>query len=200
MARRAAVLAAVTALAALAAAAPAQASCSAARASGSQVVTKTREAIVFTRSGVLYGCLSSTGVVRRLPDEGGGADVTGVDRPRLAGRYVAYSTAGSGIGDEFDRLYVYDLRAGRRFLVESSNVIRSIVVKRNGSVGWIEAATVDPAGTDPVWQVRKWSNEERQSAVLVDRGADIEPESLALTGDRNGMTWVRGTVRGTSLR
>jgi hypothetical protein len=178
----------------LGSAVPAEAThgCGAARSSGARIVVKTREAVVFTKGIYYYGCLASVGTVRRLPEEGGGIDITPPNIPVLAGRYVAYSTEGSGIGDEFDRLYVYDLRVGRRFLVESSTVIRSVVLKRNGSVAWIEAAHADAGGDQPVWDVRKWSNEERQGSLLIDRGRDVDPDSLVLSPDRLSIGWTRG--------
>lgn len=202
MARRLALLTTLCLVASLAAALPAQAShgCSAWRSKGAKLIVKTREAVVFSKGVYYYGCLASTGTVRRLPEEGGGIDVAGPDAPQLAGRYVAYNTSGSGIGDEFDRLYVYDLRVGRRFLVESSTFIRDIVLKRNGSVAWIEAAPAD-VGDAPVWDVRAWSNEDRQGSVLLDRGADIAPESLVLTPDRLRIEWTRGgAARSAPLR
>jgi hypothetical protein len=186
----------------LGSAAPAEArhGCSASRSKGARIVVKTREAVMFTKGLYYYGCLSSLGIVRRLPEEGGGIDVTAPHLPALAGRYVAYATSGSAIGDEFDRLYVYDLRAGRPFLIESSTFIRGIVLKRNGSVAWIEAAPAD-AGDQPVWDVRKWANEEREGSVLVDRGADLDPDSLALSADRTSISWTRGGApRTASLR
>jgi hypothetical protein len=195
---------ALCALAALAAASPAPAAsgCGVARQSGSQIVVKTRESVVFTRRGNVYGCLSSTQRVRQLPDEGGGIDTTPPDVPALSGRYVAYATFGSAIGDEFDRLYVYDLRLGKRFLVVGSNFIRAIVLKRNGSVAWIEGSTVAPQDPDePLFQIRKVGIEERQGAVLLDRGSDIDRDSLTLAADRLSVSWTRGgTTRTAPLR
>jgi hypothetical protein len=204
VARRLAALLALWAAAVLAAAGPAEArhGCGAARSEGARIVVKTREAVVFTKGSFVYGCLASVGTVRRLPDEGGGIDLTPPDGPVLSGRYVAYATFGSAIGDEFDRLYVYDLRLGRRFLVVGSNFIRAIVLKRNGSVAWIEGSTVAPADPDqPSFQVRKFGNEERQGAVLLDRGSDVDPDSLTLAADRLSIGWVRGgTDRTAPLR
>jgi hypothetical protein len=186
----------------LGSAVPAEAThgCGSSRSKGARIVVKTREAVMFTKGLFYYGCLSSVGTVRRLPEEGGGIDITPPDIPVLAGRYIAYATAGSAIGDEFDRLYVYDLRLGRRFLIESSTFIRGIVLKRNGSVAWIEAAPVD-AGDATVWDVRKWANEEREGSVLVDRGTEIDPASLRLGADRTSISWTfGGATRTASLR
>jgi len=195
VARRLGLASLLCAALALMAATPVQAShgCGAARSKGARIVVKSKEAVVFTKGLYTYGCLSSVGRLRRLPDEGAGVDTTAPGVPVLAGRYVAYATAGSGIGDEFDRLYVYDLRLGRRFLQVSSNFIRAIVLKRNGSVAWLEGSTVDPGDNPnaPTNQIRKFGNEERQGVVLVTRGA-IDPDSLGLSPDRTEVTWTRG--------
>jgi hypothetical protein len=173
-----------------------------ASARGAQVVTRVSDAIVFAKRGNLYGCIFSQGTVRRLPDEGGGIDVTPPNGPMLGGRFVAYSTIGSAAGDEFDRLYVYDIRRGRRFLQVSSNFITDIVVKRNGSVAWVEGSTVDPgADRPPAHQVRKFDAELREGVLLVDRGADIDPDSLVLGPDRTDVRWLRGgSERSAPLR
>jgi hypothetical protein len=186
----------------LVAALPAQAShgCGAWRSKGATLIVKNREAVVFRKGLYYYGCLASVGTLRRLPEEGDGIDESGPDAPRLAGRYVAYNTSGSGIGDEFDRVYVYDLRVGRRFFFQSSTFVRDTALKRNGSVAWIESAPAD-AGDAPVWDVRAWSNEDRQEPVLLDRGSDIGPESLVLTPDRLRIEWTRGgATRSAALR
>jgi hypothetical protein len=200
VARRALLAAALCGVLALSGAAPAEAShgCGAARSKGARIVVKTREAVMFTKGFYYYGCLASVGTVRRLPEEGGGIDIDAPGLPVLAGRYLAYSTAGSAIGDEFDRLYVYDLRVGRRFLFQSSTFVRAIVLKRNGSVAWIETAPADPGGDETVWDVRKWANEERQGSVLIDRGSDVDPDSLALGADRNSVSWSRGGAARTA--
>jgi hypothetical protein len=204
VARRIAIVAVVAAALGLTGAAPAQAShgCGSARSKGARIVVKSKEAVIFTKGIHYYGCLASVGTVRRLPEEGGGIDITPPGIPVLAGRYVAYSTSGSGIGDESDRIYVYDLRVGRRFLVVGSNFIRGVVLKRNGSVAWVEGSTVDPGDNQPtVYQIRKFSNEARQGVELVDRAADIDPNSLTLSADRTAIGWLRGGApRSASLR
>jgi hypothetical protein len=200
VARRALLAVALCGALVLGTAAPAEAShgCGAARSKGARIVVKNREAVMFTKGFYYYGCLSSVGTVRRLPEEGGGIDIDPPGLPVLAGRYLAYSTAGSAIGDEFDRLYVYDLRAGRRFLFESSTFVRAIVLKRNGSVAWIETAPANSGSEQTVWDVRKWANEERLGSVLLDRGADVDPGSLALSADRNSVSWTRGEASRTA--
>ena len=201
MASRLALVLALCLAATLAAATAAEAksSCSDARSRGARIIVKTREAVVYTKGFNLYGCLTRHRP-RVLPNEGGGWDLTGSDGPQLAGRYVAFTTLGSGIGDEVDRVYVYDLRLGKTFLLVPSNFVTALVLKRNGSVAWIDAPSAD-SGDQPVWQVRKYAHEERQGAILVDRGADIDNDSLALGADRNSIVWTRGGAQKTaSLR
>ena len=77
---------------------------------GATILTHTQDGVVFKKRGSLYGCLESVGSPHLLPNEGGGWDERGASAPRLSGRYVAFATFGSAIGDEFDRIYVYDLR------------------------------------------------------------------------------------------
>jgi hypothetical protein len=134
-----------------------------------------------------FACLYSQGKARRLPNEGGGTH-----RPyRLAGRYVAYATFGSAIGDEFDRLYVYDIRAGRVHEFASSNQISAIVLKPNGSVAWIQHSLVAAPGSATSYEVRKISVAERQGAFLLDRDTGIGATSLALSADGSSITWKR---------
>ena len=204
MARRHVLLPAlIGAVAALALAGPAEAShgCGASRSKGAELVVKTREAVVFTKGPYVYGCLSSAGTVRRLIDEGGGIRVSGTGAPQLAGRYVAYATFGSAIGDESDRVYVYDLKLGRPFVVESSTAVTDIALKRNGSVAWVEVSTVDAGEGDPVFDVRRWSGVDRQGAVLLDRGPDVGRGSLVLSDDRRTISWTLrdGSVRSAPL-
>jgi hypothetical protein len=200
VARRLLLLAALALAATVAApgSATAASGCGVARSAGAKIIVKTRESVVFTKRGNLYGCLSSVQRNRNLPSEGGGWDLSGVDAPQLAGRYVAFSTFGSGIGDETDRIYVYDLRLGRTFLVEGSTVITDIALKRNGSVAWIEVAPVSPTNfEETVFDVRRWSAVDRQGSVLLDRDPDIGPGSLVLSEDRRTISW---TPTGSGVR
>jgi hypothetical protein len=74
-----------------------------------------------------------------------------------------------------------------------------IVLKRNGSVAWVEGSTVAPANPDErAFQIRKFGNEERQGVVLLDRGADLDPGSPRLAADRLSVSWVRGGATRTA--
>ena len=172
--------------------------CAIARAKGSHVIVKSKEAVLYTRGFYHYGCLASTGRPVRLLDEGGGFTEAGEAGPKLAGRYVAYITQGSAIGDEFDRVYVYDLKVGRQFFFWSSNFVQDLELKRNGSVAWIQASIANFPGDTFGYEVRKFGNEENEGTVLVDRGTDIDRHSLTLTADRNGIAWTRGGTARTA--
>ncbi len=157
---------------------------------GATILTRTQDGVVFKKRGSLYGCLESVGSPHPLPNEGGGWDERGASAPRLSGRYVAYATFGSAIGDEFDRIYVYDLRLAKiKLHIGSNGDITAIAVKRNGSVGWIESPAVQSL---PEREVHKAADGENQGNVLLARGTGIDPASLALSADRTSLTWIGG--------
>jgi hypothetical protein len=207
MMRRATLVLTVLAIATVAlAAAPASAARRCSVPPGARVLDRTSEAVVWTRGTfATFGCHRSAGRNRRLPNEGGG--IRGEQRgspsrpglPTLSGRYVGYVTFGSAIGDEFDRMYVYDLIRGRVKSIGSSNFVRTFVLKRNGSVAWVQSSIVQPADPNQdVYEVRKIAHDERQGNVLVDRGAGIDPASLALSSDRRSITWTNGGAQRTA--
>jgi len=191
MTGRRSLLAVVVALAALlVSAAPAAAHhCRASSTSrGAHIVYRTSEAVVFSKGVYTYGCLYRPGDVRRLPTEGGE-----VHDFRQAGRYLAYATSGSAIGDEFDRVYVLDLKTGRLLNTYSSTFVSSIVVKRNGSVAWIQASIVQPPrDSTEAWRELHKGEVAAVEDTLLDRSAAIDPESLALSADRTTVSWTRG--------
>ena len=157
---------------------------------GATILAQTQGAVVFKKRGSLYGCLESMGTPHRLPNEGGGWDERGASAPRLAGRYVAFATFGSALGDEFDRIYVYDLRlAAIKLRINSNRNVTAIAVKRNGSVGWIDSGPVQSLAE---WEVHKAADGEHQGNVLVARGTGIDPAFLALSADRTSLTWTDG--------
>ena len=101
---------------------------------------------------------------------------------------MAFATFGSAIGDEFDRIYVYDLRlAAIKLRIGSNGDITAIAVKRNGSVGWIDSPAVQSL---PEWEVHKAADGENQGNVLIARAPGIDPASLALSADRTSLTWT----------
>lgn len=182
--------------------APAAKSCRASTSNGAKIVTRTKSAVVFTKRGNVYGCLYRVGRIRRLLDEGGGIKEVGLSAPRLAGRYVAYATFGSAIGDEFDRVVVFDLRRGRVKHEVGSTYVQSIVVKKNGSAAWIQESVVRSANPDtPLYEVYELSDVDRQGALLLDRGRAVNPQSLKLGDDSKSVSWRNGQeTRNAPLR
>ena len=165
---------------------------------GAKIVRRTSAVVVFSKRLAVYGCAYSGGPVAPLLDEGGGINTAGTAvkaRLQIAGRYVAYTTRGSGIGDEFDRVVVWDLKAGRDTTEAASNFVRSLVVKTNGSVAWVQGSTVrDSDATRPVLEVREVSQAAYDGDLLLYRGVDVDPQSLALSPDRSKVTWNVGTT------
>ena len=162
---------------------------------GAKIIKRTSAVVMFTKRGGYYGCAYGGGPIKRLLDEGGGIHTSGGSAPQISGRYVAYATLGSAIGDEFDRVVVWDLKEGKLKFRAASNTVLAIVVKANGSVAWTQGSVVDePDGAQPVYEVRAASTVDRQGAVLLDRGADINPASLALSANREAISWTRAGV------
>ncbi|HEX8647053.1 MAG TPA: hypothetical protein VF715_09120 [Thermoleophilaceae bacterium] len=191
------VLTAATALLIGAAPAGARPSCGKARAGG-QVLAKTREAVVWGRGPDVFGCHRSVGRARRMP-----ILWDGLNGFQLQGRYVAYAELREEQMDEFyDVLHVYDLVAGRSKVRVLRSPISSLVLKRNGSVGYIETNTNDPdTEDDPVSEVHAISNEDGLRDVTLDTGPRIDPKSLSLSPDRRTMSWTHGgETRSAPLR
>jgi hypothetical protein len=166
-------------------------------ASGTKIVKRSSSGVVFTtRRGGVRGCLyRGGGPVAELLDEGGGINLGRGQEldPQLAGRYFAYSTYGSAIGDEYDRVVVWDLGRGRVLFEVGSNSVFDLVLKRNGSVAWIQYSVVAPADTNrTVFEVHEFSVVDRVGDLLLDRGDDIASKSLELSDDRAAVLWSAG--------
>jgi hypothetical protein len=169
---------------------------------GAKVIERTSAVVMFTKRLGYYGCAYSGGPIKRLLDEGGGIHVRGDSAPRISGRYVAYATLGSAIGDEFDRVVVWDLKEGKLEFRAGSNSVQALAVKANGSVAWTQLSVVAEAeGQSQSYEVLAASTVDRQGAVLLDRGTDVDPRSLALTPERESVRWTRGgSQRSSPLR
>jgi hypothetical protein len=142
----------------------------------------------------VYACLFSTNKRILL---GRNWDDEMIEQPRLAEPYVAYLNTGSM--SRSAAITVRDLRDGHVLRdrlqpsLESSDyytqrvrLVTSLVLKANGSVAWIvdRQAFADQPRTLDVVAV------DSAGRRLLDRGADIEPESLTLTGST--LTWRKG--------
>jgi hypothetical protein len=166
---------------------------------GAKIIKRTSAVVMFTKRLSYYGCAYSGGPIRRLLDEGGGIHVRGDAAPQISGRYVAYATLGSAIGDEFDRVVVWDLKLGHLAFRAPSNSVVKLAVKANGSVAWTQGSVVaEPNGTPQVYEVHAASMVDREGDLLLDRGADIDPRSLALTPERESIRWTRGGATRTA--
>ena len=159
---------------------------------GTRRVVRTKYAVVFTRrTGGYYACLYSQGRISKLRDEGAG--LNGRPKPVLKGRFVGYTTRGSAIGDEFDRVVVWDMRNARIVSQANSTFVRRIVMKSNGSIAWIARSEVTTTNLNrPLWEVRQMSAVDRQGDVLVGRGGDVDPASLRLWRNDRTISWNRG--------
>ncbi len=172
---------------------------------GAKIVKRTSSVVMFTKRLGYYGCAYSGGPIKRLLDEGGGIQDGGSNArsaPQISGRYVAYATLGSAIGDEFDRVVVWDLKEGKLEFRAGSNSAQALAVKANGSVAWTQLSVVAEAeGQSQSYEVLAASTVDRQGAVLLDRGTDVDPRSLALTPERESVRWTRGgSQRSSPLR
>ncbi len=188
----------------------------------SRMIDETRFGIVFRKGDYVYGCIYSTGRIRRLPEQDPlGPPVTSVGALRLDGRYVGY-----GVEDEEGgaQVLLYDLKTGTREFTASPlseqttgdpNVgrytfrIRSIVVKANGTTAWIGEGARKvgeepvPGGTrditEPVFEVVVRGPDDPGSDAL-DSASDIGPRSLAKSADEHTLYWTRGgTARSAPL-
>jgi hypothetical protein len=107
-----------------------------------------------------------------------------------AGRFVAFATQtesdDSGGSVLFTRLFVVDLRDGRRVMVSEAieDSIFDWVLKRNGSIAWLRDR-FDPSGVR--YEVHK---RDSTGTALLEDGRDVEHGSLALAGSR--VYWTRG--------
>lgn len=161
------------------------------------VVTRSSEAAVFTKRGLVpgtriyryrsYACMFRAGPISYLSRSD--ATRSRLD-PKLAGRFVAFrqyygiNEFGSESG-----IVVLDIRTGT--VVEESpnegvNLV-SFVVKRNGSAAWIMVPEESAERT--VWKSDVTTGGERQR---LDAGSDIDAASLRLSGDRRTITWTEG--------
>jgi hypothetical protein len=174
--------AAVMAVALLAAAPAGARTCSSYRDQNADVVVKSREAVIWS-TGDVFGCHRAARRARKLSVFHALFDF------QLAGRYVAYYEY---VEEFFEPVYVvvhvYDLVRGREKLRDHMDSAGDLVVKRNGSVAWIESS--DPAQEgERVWEVHAISNEDGRGEVVLDRGTGVEPTSLALSKDRRTVLW-----------
>jgi hypothetical protein len=149
---------------------------------------------VFAKRQGYYACLYKQGRISRLFDDGAGLNTR--PKPRLKGAFVAYTSRGSAIGDEFDRVRVWNLRDARAVFTVNSTFVSDLALKANGSVAWTARSLVSTSTlNEPLFEVRRMS---RQGDELVDRGTGIAPASLALWRNGRTISWTEDGRRQTS--
>lgn len=174
--------------------------CRASTSSGAKIFERSKFGVVFLKRNTFYGCIYSVGTVRRLP---GGTDQSAFAQInfrsiKLDGRYVAYwNFDEEGAGDVgYSSLFVYDLKTGEIKVREEAapetaqgHRVTAFVLKANGSVAWIgEAAN----GSEKEYFVQKIADEEGNGKQVLDRGANIDPQSLAKAYDGLSIYWRNG--------
>jgi len=182
------------------------------RARGAHVLARSREAVVFSRgAGGYRGCVYSGGRVRKL-------DVCCENVVfKVAGRFAAYTYTGSAIGDESNKLGVYDLRTGRLRPIaklapssegagreiDTSSTVTSFLVTAAGSLAWIQKVRTATGSPEPGSAFRLGPDSEVRAAsgahpreTILDRG-NIGPRSLRVT-HRHTLAWTRDGSRRTA--
>ena len=190
---------------------------------GSEMVARNGVARIYTEEvvedgddyAVFVACRLATEETRVLGRDGCGDAYTGCDflgQAMLAGDKVAY-VAGHYNGrygpDRRSSLVVLDTSTWQieREIAEREDYeavarrFTAVVLKPNGSIGWIlhrRDSAWDGYSTyyTETYEVRK--SDTTGSNVLLDSGADVDPESLTLNGST--LTWMRaGEARSATL-
>ena len=167
---------------------------------GAKRIVKSKYGVIFTKPKRFstYACLYKGGRIFALRDEGGGLDGGNgeASKPVMNGRYVAYATRGSAIGDEIDRVVVWDMRNGFSKYLQVGPYIRKVVVKKNGSVAWISST---PVGSSAGYEVHRIQAEREDAGdeTLV-RASTLDTQSLKLGSDSNSITWIDGGKTNTA--
>ena len=172
-----------------------------------QLVTRSTEGAAFLklrpgpggrRLPVAYACLLRSGPITRLDSPN---SFNRVRNQQLAGRYVAFKrTLYVSEFDSASGVEVVDLKTGQRKwsstampAAEGDSEVLTLVVKRNGSVAW---TAVGVRGEDlAVWKLDSTTPNGPQE---LDRGPQIDYETLSLTPDRRTVVWVNGGAQRTA--
>jgi hypothetical protein len=165
-----------------------------------QTLVRTPDGVLYARHNHAFGCLNSTGRTRRLPAHGSGNSVLFVAFG-LSGRFAAYVV---GEGD-YEDVTVADLRSGRTIVTQQASPtfardVKSLVVKRNGSVAWIaQGGGYSPEGMKPcscgAFEVHRVSARRPGRDEMLAKGVDINPKSLRLVNHRRQIAWREGGRR-----
>lgn len=129
----------------------------------------------------------------------------------IAGHDVAYSwTEPDGAPmEEVNHIQLHDLRTGGHRTVhhvvaldktvgDGDEIVRSLVLKPNGSLAWI--ASYEDVG-EPTYEVNVIETGRDNRRTMLDEGAEIGPRSLALSANGARIYWKNaGEVRSAPLR
>lgn len=180
-------LATVAALAQLPASAPGATTgkrppkCGAAsKAGNAKIVDRSRQAVVFRRKQVYYGCVYGSREVRKYQE----LCCQNV-RVDVAGHFMGYTYEGTAIGDESNKLGAFNLRTGTQLKIaklapnsegggreiDTSAIVPDFLITATGALVWLQA----PAGSDQ-YELRAGDGTPRRERV-VDSGM-IAPKSL----------------------
>jgi hypothetical protein len=169
--------------------------------SGEVTLAGTAEALVVgkRRAGAyidLRGCLLKTGRRIALTQTYEYSDVVSFLVPVLAGKFAAFDRI--EVAEELvgKFLVVQDLRNPRaryELEIDEQAEVRDIVLKRNGSVAWIQNVP-SPATRQVVFcKLRDCLKTPDPMPAVVDSGRGIAPRSLEL--HRGRVTWLRDGQR-----
>jgi hypothetical protein len=170
---------------------------------GARSLAASRTARVYSWHSAVYGCVDATGQLRKL----GGAGVC--NRPdgavapaTLAATIVAYGLERCGVDTGSSTVVVLNLSTGIRRAAlpaatlpagaESFSSVTSLVLRRDGAVGWI-ARSASVVRRRTTYEVHRFAGGK---SSLLDSGGSIAPASLRLAGSL--MTWRHGTATRSS--
>jgi hypothetical protein len=171
---------------------------------GSETVRGSDKVRVYSKDGVLYGCVRSSGVTRKLYEPGTFIpnEYSFAHHVRIAGYHVAHVVSSActvcGDGGPFATLHEVELRSGRHRRLDhvrnrprdKGTGIDALVIDRCGRIAY--RAVLDSVyahdQTDPDPELHTWVGKVRRR---IDRGA-IRRDSIRL--EPGSVRWVNGGV------
>lgn len=179
---------------------------------GSATLALSTQGRVYARRGRVFACSSRTRKRTRLGVDGECQGSIAVSDFRFGRGVLGFKETSCNLDTGDQAIRVINLRTGRtRFRVravelaeaqalgEFSTEIPNWAMKRNGSVAWIGRAYNITPEEFQVWKFEV----SNPGARLLDRGANIDPDSLAvgLRGTESPVYWRKGgTVFSSTLR
>jgi hypothetical protein len=120
---------------------------------------------------------------------------------RLVGRFVALRYSFCGMAEGHSRVWVVDVRSGRRTLdvadtalLSASDSIAGLVANADGAVAWIDSTTAPSPPDATTVEVRRVDSHGRET--LLDSGGAIALRSLRATPSR--ISWSDGATTKTA--